>query len=129
MTAWWLAARVATAGIAVEGEPVAGQPVVVLVTDAEERPRRGETVRVVHRPGLAGEREVAVGITDGLGRVRWTPDLPGVGELRAGDEALRLRVGRQRVPTDTAVLLGLLGVAAGGAVAYGVVGPVRRRAR
>ena len=73
-----LMAALAMAEITLENEAVEGQPNVVVLTDINGRPRGGETVRVVHRPGLSGEREVAIGITDGLGRVRWTPDLAGL---------------------------------------------------
>ena len=63
--------------VTLEAPALIGAEVVIAVTDEQGDPAGGETVRVVHRPGLAGEREVAVGITDGRGRVRWTPDASG----------------------------------------------------
>lgn len=117
---WWL--TLAHAGIRIEAPPVERQETVILVTDELGDPRPGETVRVIHRPGLAGERERAVGITDGRGRVRWTPEQPGIAELQAGDEPLRIRVAWARVPVATWLLLGLL---ACGGVAALVVGTRR----
>lgn len=120
MIALLLAMELASAGIGTDAPPVQGTPTMVVLTDSEGRPRGGETVRVVHRPGLEGDREVAIGITDGLGRVRWTPDVAGVSELRAGDETLPLRVGWPALPLDTAILLALLGIAGLGAGGYGL---------
>src|SRR5690606_23043937 len=80
----WLAS-LAWASITIEDPPRPGEETVVVVTDDAGRPRAGETVRVIHRPGLGGEREVAVGITDARGRVRWTPQMDGVTIVRAGE--------------------------------------------
>src|SRR5690606_11937455 len=65
--------------------PRAGQETTLTLTDLRERPVAGATVQVVYREGLGGERQRAVGITDSRGRVRWTPELSGVVEIRAGD--------------------------------------------
>jgi hypothetical protein len=80
--------------IDLDGTPVVGVPGLVTV-HRDGLPAAGVTVRVVHRPGLGGEREAAIGITDGLGRVRWTPELPGVSALRAGDDPLWVVVGAE----------------------------------
>ena len=104
---------VAVASIEVDTPPVLGAETVVVLRDAQGNGRGGETVRVIHRPGLGGEREVAVGITDGLGRVRWTPEVGGVARLEAGEEQLRTVVA-QPPPAETVVgliLLFLCGVA------------------
>ncbi|MEZ4236501.1 MAG: hypothetical protein R3F59_10150 [Myxococcota bacterium] len=131
----WLA-QAALGAVTVEGEPEDGPPivlrqgeeVVLAVTDAEGEARSGETVRVVHRPGLAGEAELAIGISDGRGRVRWTPELSGLARLRAGDEVRSLRIAPAAPPLGVEVTLGLLLVTSLGAFGYGWVGP-RGRAR
>lgn len=115
-----LATSLAFGGITTDSPPVQGTATVVVLTDGDGRPRGGETVRVVHRPGLQGDREVAIGITDGLGRVRWTPDVAGVAEIRAGQEHLALQIGWPGIPLDSAVLLVLLGIAGLGAGGYGL---------
>ena len=106
--------------IAVERPAVEGVATVLVVSDADGNHRGGETVRVVHRPGLSGEREIAIGITDGLGRVRWTPEIAGVALLKAGDEVLPLRIGWPGVPLQTAVLFGLLTLAGVWSVLFGL---------
>ena len=114
------------------GEPLllAAPPAVdvettVTVQDAAGTPSPGATVRVTYRPGLDGEREVAVGITDGLGRVRWTPDQGGVAELRAGPNRRRVEIERGGAPASSLTLVLLLLLASLGALAYGVL-PRRR---
>ncbi|MEO0599986.1 MAG: hypothetical protein AAF211_01030 [Myxococcota bacterium] len=119
----------AWAGITLETSPVVGQEVVIAVTDAFGDPRSGETVRVHHGPGLAAERELAVGITDGRGRIRWTPSVAGVAELQVGAEPLRVRVAPQQVPVLTLLLIVLIGLAGTGATLAGLVAPSWRSAR
>ncbi|MBX2800924.1 MAG: hypothetical protein KTR31_24805 [Myxococcales bacterium] len=116
MTVLWLS-HLAMAGITFESPPLHGAPTVVVVADDDGRPRAGETVRVVHRPGLSGEQEQAIGITDGRGRVRWTPAVPGRAEVRAGQEPLEVRVAWARAPLGTVLLLVLCALA--GIVALG----------
>jgi hypothetical protein len=119
----WVA--VAAADVGFEAPPRAGAETVIAVSRDGE-PGAGETVRVVVRPGLAGSREIAVGITDGRGRVKWTPDAPGLTEVRAGDESVAVLVAGDGPPATTAGLLALL--AAGAAAAIGVgAGAGRRR--
>ncbi len=101
----WCAAALADVGF--ESPPHdAVETVVTVVRDGE--PAAGETVRVVVRPGLAGSRELAVGITDGRGRVRWTPEASGLTEVRAGSERVRVLVAASGVPATTSVLLTVL---------------------
>lgn len=109
-------AAVARAAISWEQDPRAGTESVIAVVDDAGAPRSGQTVRVVHRPGLAGEKEVAIGITDGRGRVRWTPDAPGVARLRAGDEEQLVRVGADHVDPTPLLILGLLLATGAGAL-------------
>lgn len=113
--------------ITVEQRPVAGEETVVLVTDGADRPQPGVTVRVLHRPGLDGSQELAIGITDGLGRVRWKPEVAGVAELRANQEALPVAIGWASVPAEPASLLGLLVLAAVASVVYGMTSGRRWR--
>ena len=115
-----LLAIVAHAGIELEAPPELGVETVILVADDNGDGRPGETVRVVHRPGLAGEREVAVGITDGRGRVRWTPQLDGVAAIRADAETLTVRIPPAEAPREPLTLLVLLLVAAAVAAGYGL---------
>jgi hypothetical protein len=75
----------AMAGVQLERPGEVGVETVIVVHDDQDAPRPGQTVRVVFRPGLAGEREQAVGITDGRGRVRWTPNAAGLAKIRAGE--------------------------------------------
>lgn len=126
MIAWWIG--VASAAVTLDAEPARqGTEAVVLVTDEIGDPRSGETVRVVHRPGLAGEKELAVGITDGRGRVRWTPEASGITNLRAGDQVQVIRVAPAQPPTTTAVVLGLLATSGLVALGYGIRGPRRSK--
>jgi len=118
----WLAS-LAWASITIEDPPRPGEETVVVVTDDAGRPRAGETVRVIHRPGLGGEREVAVGITDARGRVRWTPQMDGVTVVRAGEERLSVRVTPAETPLGTVTLLVVLSLAALGSLGYGLVRP------
>lgn len=123
---WLLPA--AFAGIAFETPPTEGQETVVIVVAgtpggdlAEDRqPVGGATLRVVHRPGLPGEHEQAIGITDGRGRARWVPSEGGVAEVRANDEAVPVRITPARPPTTTLALLAAIGLGGVGALGYGL---------
>ncbi|MCB9686937.1 MAG: hypothetical protein H6735_18000 [Alphaproteobacteria bacterium] len=118
MIAWM---SYAFASVTLDAAPVQGTEVVIEVRDDLGDPDSGETVRVVHRPGLAGTRELAIGITDGRGRVRWTPAEGGVARVRAGDQVLDLRIEPEHRPDLTLSVLvalsllglGLLGFAVG----------------
>jgi hypothetical protein len=106
--------------ITVEEPPVAGEETVVLVTDGADRPQPGVTVRVLHRPELDGSQELAIGITDGLGRVRWTPEVAGVAELRANQDAMPVSIAWASVPAEPVSLLALLVLAGIASVVYGM---------
>lgn len=121
-----LLAGVAFGAITLERPPQPGVETVIHVADEEGRPRAGETVRVVHRPGLSGERELAVGITDARGRVRWTPQFDGITVVRAGEERLSLRVPPAETPLATVTMLVVLLLAALGSVGYGLHRPAPR---
>jgi len=117
---WILLCGLAMAEVTVEIPPALGAETVLVVLDDEGRPRTGETVRVVHRPGMAGELEVAIGITDGRGRVRWTPEVPGVAIVRADEETQEFNVERAELPTGTLTLLLLLLLASATSMLYGI---------
>lgn len=124
MAGWMLLfwASQARASIEVEASPKEAVETVILVTDELGDPASGETVRVVHRPGLAGERELAIGITDGRGRVRWKPEQEGLALLRAGEQTTKLHIEAHSPPITSLVLLGLLVTAGLGASLYGLLG-------
>lgn len=117
MIAW---AALAFGAVATDDPPREGIETVITLTDEHGDPASGETVRVVHRPSLAGEKELAIGITDGRGRVRWTPAEPGLARLRAGEEVQDVRILPAQAPTTTLVLIVLLAVAGVVAAALGL---------
>lgn len=104
--------------LVVEPSPSAGHETYVTVTDDLGRPVVGATVMSSWRPGLAASREQTLGVTDSLGRIRWTPDSSGVVVLSTSGASAPMRVDGA-VPGDTLALLVLLGVVASGAAAYG----------
>jgi len=93
------------------------------------RPEPGATVQVVYRPGLDGERQRAIGITDSLGRVRWTPEVGGVAEVRAGQERRLVAVAWPSPPLGSVVLLVLIALSGLGFSGYGWRAHSARRRR
>jgi len=116
---WLLGAALASVTLAPE-PATAEAPTVLTVLDDDGRPRSGETVRVLHRPGLVGEAEQAIGITDARGQVRWTPSRGGVAHLRAGDAVHAVHVQPATPRLDVPLLLGLLLLGGLGATGYGL---------
>lgn len=100
-----LFALAAWGAVAVESPPVQGRETVIIVTRLDGEPLAGATVRVFHRPDLVGEREQAIGITDGRGRIAWTPADPGIARLQAADQEHALRVRPRGAPEGTVGLL------------------------
>ena len=118
------------APITVDPPAKIGQESVIAVTDDIGEPVAGLAVSVVLRPGLDGEKEIALGITDGLGRVRFTPDAGGLALVRADTEELPIAIGWGAAPEATLALLGALVVGAFAAIAFGTTRirvPDRRR--
>lgn len=107
MMTWLLLCAAMAAQVQIEPPPVVGVQTVVSVVDSAGQGRPGETVRVVHRPGLDGERELAIGITDGFGRVAWTPDQAGVATVRAGASITPVRISWVGLPTGTLAVAGV----------------------
>jgi len=99
--------------------PRRDEAVMVTVTDDAEHPLPGQTVRVVHRPGLALEQEQAIGITDARGQVEWTPAASGLATVRAGSHTHAVQV-RGPFPTTT-LIAGLLVLVLGlGSIGWGL---------
>lgn len=121
-----LLASLAFAEIIVEPAPVAGTEVAITVLDDLSRPISGATVRAVARPGLARERDLAVGLTDNRGRVYWTPRDGGPVVLQARTDSTRVHVAYAQAPRESMVLLILLGIIAMLATTVGLW-PRRRR--
>ena len=111
--------------IGISSAPIVGQEAWVTVSDG--RPAPGITVTATLRPGLTGESEVTIGITDGLGRVRYTPERAGLAEIHAADAVLPVSIGWSDPPSATVTLLFLLFAAALLAIGYGAMGGPRWR--
>ena len=105
--------------IQVEPSAQAGTESVLTVVDFAGRPSPGVTVYATQRPGLPNSEETALGITDSLGRVRWTPEQGGVVALRAGEIVSRVAVDWAAPPADTSTLLGLLILFGLGSILFG----------
>lgn len=110
----------ARAEILFEGDPTVGEGVVITVVDDLSRPVRGATVRAIHRAGLPGERDLAIGLTDARGRVTWTPEQAGTTVVRTRRDQALTHVRRDGPPISTLVLLGVLGVLGLGATGWGL---------
>lgn len=121
MIALWLSAALATEHASLSVHATVGTEVTVSVVDDDQAAMPGQTLSVVHHPGSPDEREVGIGITDSLGRVRWKPELGGVATLRVGDhEALRFDVGTP-YPSPSALVPLVLALLAGlGALVRGL---------
>jgi hypothetical protein len=93
--------------------------VQVTLLDDADRPVAGATVRVVYRPGLDGARELSLGVSDTLGRVRWPVDAGGRAELIVDREHLPVTIRYADPPWQTLTLIALLLVFAIGAIVAG----------
>ena len=113
-----LVTRPALASITVDAAPIEGVDNWVTVQQGET-PAAGETVTVVHRPGIVGEQEIAIGITDARGRVRWSPERGGVSTIHAGSQQYTLTVQRATAPASILTILTLLIMLALGSIVYG----------
>ncbi len=104
--------------IAVDPAPTIEVPAFVTVTDDLGRPVVGATVMASWRPGLPASREQTLGVTDSLGRVRWTPDASGIVALSTSGGSFPVRV-EGAAPVETITLLGLLALVATGSAIWG----------
>lgn len=109
----------ATEPIAVDPPAAVGAPSMVTLTDDLGRPIGGVAIHAIARPGLDGATDTAIGVTDGLGRVRWTPDRGGLVDLVADKVTLHLAVPWPSPPAETIALTALLAAAALSAIAWG----------
>jgi hypothetical protein len=123
-----LLSLLASANPSVDPAPRVGLESEVRLVDDLTRPVVGAPVRATTRVGLPGEREVAVGLTDGSGSAWWTPADAGPARLRVRDRELVVRVERAGPPTTAAVMLGGLLALALALLAAGAIAS-RRRAR
>lgn len=122
---WLLLSHLACAEILIEAEPVAGKTIAIDVVDDLSRPVSGATVRAIRRPGLPGERDLAVGLTDARGRVYWTPKEPGTQVLRAREHERIVHVEAVSPPLTPLLLLGTSGLLGLGLLLWGLW-PARR---
>lgn len=102
---WLVLLGLAAAEIRIEPAPTADVESVITLIDDAGRPRNGIGVRVVRREGLPGESQTSLGLTDSLGRVRWTPTAGGRASVTAGSDDQVVRVAYSAVPSATATLL------------------------
>ncbi|MFT6142452.1 MAG: hypothetical protein ACJATT_001693 [Myxococcota bacterium] len=102
---WLVLMALASADVRIEPAPIAGVESVITLLDDAGRPRNGIGVRVVRRDGLPSETQTSLGLTDSLGRVRWTPADGGRTLVQAGSNNESVRVGYASVPAATATLL------------------------
>ena len=120
MIALWISAALASGHATLSAHAVLGQEVIVSVVDDDQAAVPGQTLTVIHHPGSPDEREVGIGITDSLGRVRWKPDQGGVAVLRLGDDdALRFDVSTPYPSPSALVPLALAALGALGALLRG----------
>ncbi|TVQ92766.1 MAG: hypothetical protein EA397_06310 [Deltaproteobacteria bacterium] len=123
-----LLATLASASILIEEPATVGEEVEITVLDDLSRPIVGAPVRVAHRVGLTGERELALGLTDARGQVYWTPTQGGRTQVRARELSTTVRVHDKTPPAPTLVLLGLTALT-GLVLGLLALRPPRRRAR
>lgn len=119
----YLGVALAADPFAIDPPPAVGVASTVTLTDDIGRPIGGIAVHAVARPGLDGSTDTAIGVTDALGRVRWTPDRGGLVDLVAEKATLHLAVPWPSPPAETAALLALLVAFAAAAIAWGASSP------
>lgn len=105
---WWFLS-VALAGVSFsEPELVADAEVSITLTEEGGAPLAGVPLKVVSNPGTALESSYTVGLTDGSGRVRWTPKEGGPHQLRYGDNTEVAQVRWDRPPLSASLSLLIL---------------------
>jgi hypothetical protein len=120
MITLWLCSALAAEHATLSVHASLGHEVIVSVVDDDQASMPGQTLTVVHHPGSPDEREIGIGITDSLGRVRWKPDQGGVAVLRVGDhDALRFDIATPYPSPSALVPLALAFLAGVGALIRG----------
>jgi len=107
--------------------PTRGRPTLVFVEASDGTPAAGAEVSAVYRPGSEVPHAECVGVTDGVGRVSWTPVQSGIVCLTAAwtDSAGRhasqcnVSVRFDRVRAEGVIVAILAGMILYGTVAYG----------
>jgi hypothetical protein len=84
-------------------------------------------VRVHHDHGLPRATELAIGITDARGRVRWTPAKPGLSQLQAAEETITISIAYPSIPIDTIMPWSLICLAGLAMALYGASAPTPSR--
>lgn len=105
-----LALQLAHAGVVATPPATPGATSQILLSDAQGAVKRGGTASAVTRPGLPGQAERGLGVTDARGRVRLTPEGSGVVVVRLdGRDVGAVHVAWPAPPASALVPLVLLG--------------------
>gem|GEM_PF-4676930 len=107
----WATLAWATDIIQLEPPPVIGQESTLSVTDADGLPRAGRTVRITYRKRLSTTEDRAIGLTDGAGQLRWTPEAAGAAELAVNNDRTPISIGWRFPPAATLLHLSILSLA------------------
>ena len=105
-----------------EPNPREHETVEVTLRDDDDRAVAGATVRIAYRPGLDGARELSLGVSDTLGRVRWPVDAAGRAELLVDREHIPVTIAYADPPWQTLTVMALLLAFALSAIIAGITG-------
>ena len=115
-----LLTAVSLAGIVPPEAPQVGESTTIQVLDGAEHPIPGVSVRIIYRPDTHSANEVNAGLTDGGGKLAWTPIAAGPVVIRALDAEARVMVPATQLPVETWLLLLFSLAASGAAVVFGL---------
>ena len=102
----------ALAGILIDHPSTTSSEITITVTNSADIPLSGVSVRAHHRPGWHDASEIAVGISDSNGRVRWAPKVSGPALLQAGTQTQTIYIKTDATNTPTKfAFLSLVGIA------------------
>ncbi len=120
MIALWAMLAWGADKVVVEPPAQIGVESEIRVEDEDGLPRPGRTVRVTYRVGLSNAEDRAIGITDGLGRVRWTPEMAGAAEVSIDGERQPLSIAWGAPPASVLAILVVLLATIVGFVGFGL---------
>lgn len=103
--------------------PRVGSEVIITLTRDGSVPSAGVTVTATRFPGLPAQEEVALGLTDGWGRVRWAPSAGGVYAVSAHGTTALASVPWPSPPIEAAAPLAALLVVSALSAAWGLTRP------